>query len=433
MKRFATFTLAVLMAVSMFGCGEKKPAESEVPQVEKKDYSAYAGIVADTKTWYDELMALPIANENMTEDELRQLCVDAMRFNLTFPWTPSKDIIYSFTLLERTSDVYLPMGIAYSGLFYCNNNARGNVWKALDYYDPETGVVDFDDMNGDFLSVMSSACARGCEWGWARISNSTGLETMSSYNQYNSKVTPVGPYNYLPGKYGFSSGDGTKNLINDVGVDVMLQSYAAMQMADGLYSSTAYHVTMCQEDPVVVMDEDGNIDPVQSYVIVMEQDAVGSKTEKKNYTQENGVTMRPLGTVDNKYTFQKLIDSGYVPFTIPELAGTDPVEAGDAYVGGFSDRLENGADITLKELMNKTVMCNYAVCTLQLQVKNPNGDMLYCHKYALETKPFDFSASLGNLEVETKAAAFANGENTVHVYVRMANGELKEAFTTILK
>ncbi len=433
MKRFLAFTLAVLMAAAMFGCGEKKPAASEVPQVEKKDYSAYAGIVADTKTWYDELMALPIANANMTEKELRQLCVDAMRFNLTFPWTPSQDVNYSFTLLDRTSEVSLPMGIAYAGLFYNNNSAKGNVWKALDHYDPETGVVDLELIKGDFVDIMSSACARACEWGWARISNSTGLETMASYSQYNSRVTPVGPYNYLPGKYPFGNSDGTKNIITDNGVDVMLQSYAAMQMADGLYSSTAYHVIMCQADPVVVMDENGKIDAEKSYVLIMEQDAVGTKTEKKNYTQENGITMRPLGTVDEEVSFQRLMDGGYVPFTIPELAGTDPVEAGDAYVGGFSERLENGADITLKELMNKTIICNYAVCTTELQVKNPNGDVLYSYKYSPVTTPFDFNAPLGNLEVETKAAAFANGENTVHVYVRMANGELKEAFTTILK
>lgn len=433
MKKFFAFLLAVLTAFGMFGCGQEQEAAPTFPVQEKKDFSAYAGIVADPKTWYNELMALPIANDQMSEDELRQLCVAAMRFNLTFPWTPTQEIKYSFTLLDRTSEVELPMDIAYSGMFYCNNNAKGNVWKALEYYDPETGAMDFEAMNGNFLSFMSSACARGVEWGWSRVSNSTGLETMASYSQYASRVTPVGPYNYLPGKYPFGNSSGTADIIRDNGEDVMCQSYAAMKPADGLYSSTAYHVIMACSDPEVVMGEDGLIDPEQSYILIMEQDAVGTKTEKKNYQQENGVTMRALGTVDKKYTFRDLLDSGYVPFTIPELAGTDPVEPGEAYLGSASARLENGQEVLLKDLMDKTVMTNYAICTLQLQVKDPDGNVLYTYKYGLETAPFTFKAPMGNAECEEKAAAYADGKNTVHVYVRLSTGELKEAFTTVLK
>ena len=432
-KRLFAFVLAMLMAVGMFGCGQEQEAASTFPVQEKKDFSAYAGIVQDPKTWYDELMALPIANDQMSEEELRQLCVAAMRFNLTFPWTPTQEIKYSFTLLERTSDVELPMDIAYSGLFYCNNNAKGNVWKALQYYDHETGAIDFEAMNGDFLSVMSSACARGVEWGWSRISNSTGLETMASYSQYNSKIVPVGPYNYLPGKYSFSNGSGTKDIIKDNGEDVMCQSYAAMKMADGLYSSSAYHVIMAADAPVVVQDADGGIDPEQSYILIMEQDAVGTKTEKKNYQQENGVTMRALGTVDKKYTFRNLLDSGYVPFTIPELKGTDPVEPGEAYLGNVSTKLESGQEILLKDLMDMTVITNYAICTLQTQIKDPNGNVLYTHTYSLDTTPFTFKVPMGNAEFEEKAVAYADGKNTVHVYVRLSTGELKESFTSVLK
>lgn len=391
------------------------------------------GIVHDPKTWYDELMALPIASPDMTEDELRQLCVDAMRFNLTFPWTPTQDIVYSFTLLDRTSDVELPAGIAYSGLFYCNNNAKGNVWKALEYYDHETGAIDFEAMNGDFLSVMSSACARGVEWGWSRVSNSTGLETMASYNQYNSNIVPVGPYSYLPGQYSFSAGTGTQDIIAANGADIIYQSYAAMKMADGLYSSSSYHVIMAAEAPVVVTTADGVIDPEQSYILILEQDAIGSKTESKNYQQENGVTMRPLGTVDEKYTFAKLLEKGYVPFAIPELVGKDPVEAGEAWVGGVNKKLENGADLTISQLMDQTLITNYAICTVEAQVQDPEGKVLASGKYQLVTTPFTYSASLGNGDFEEAAGKLADGKNTVHIFVRMSNGELIEAFQTVLK
>ena len=431
MKKWIALILCVLTVLSLFGCGEKAPESTQTP---KRDYSAFAGYVHDPKTWYDELMALPIANENMSEDELRQLCVAAMRFNLTFPWTPTMDINYSFTLLERTSEVSLPANkTAYSGLFYCNNNARGNVWKALRYYDPETGAMDIEAMGGQLLSVLSSACARGCEWGWGRVSNSTGLETMSSYSQYNSNIALVGSYSYAPGKYAFGNGSGTQDIIRDNGEDVIVDSYAVMKPADGVYSSSSYHVMMVADNPVIVYDKDGKIDREESYVLVLEQDAVGTKTEKKNYTQENGKVMRPLGGVDNKYTFQDLLDKGYIPFTVKELIGQEPVEAGDSWIGSQTTRIENGTDMVLSDVLTKTLFTNYAICTIEAQVKDPEGKVLltgYCDN---QTTPYTYHAFISNGDFEEAAASYANGKNTVHIYVRMSNGELKEAFTTILK
>ena len=446
MKRLFTLLLCLITVFSLVACGSDTPAETtEAPETTAaptepgpnlppvRSYAQFANIVADPKSWYEGLMAMPIANENMSEQELRQLCVDAMRYNMTFTWTPTLDINYSFTLLERTSEVSLPAGIAYSGLFYCNNNAKGNVWKALQYYDHETGAMDIEAMGGQLLGTLSSACARGCEWGWSRVSNSHGLQTMSSYNQYNSNIALVGPYTYMPGKYAFGNGSGTKDIIADNGVNVMLESYAAMKMADGVYSSSSYHVMMAAEDPVIVRDAGGNIDPNQSYVMILEQDAIGSKTKDQDIEQSNGVTLRQLGGVDRKYTFQDLLNKGYVPFTIKELIGQEPVEAGDAWVGSPTSRLESNSDLTLEEVMGKTLYANYAICTAEIVVKNPAGELLLQHRYDFQSTPLDFNISIRNFDFIDASTPYANGKNTVHIYVRLSNGELIEAFTNVLK
>ena len=91
MKKIIAFVLCLVMTLAMFGCAGGGSTEPTAKPVETRDYSPYANIVADTQTWYNELMAMPIANENMTEQELRQLCVDAMRMNLTFTWTPTNE------------------------------------------------------------------------------------------------------------------------------------------------------------------------------------------------------------------------------------------------------------------------------------------------------------------------------------------------------
>lgn len=435
MKRIIALLLTLLLAVSVLGCGSTaEPTPTQQPTEPGKDYSQYAGIVADPKGWYDTLMAMPIATPDMTEQELRQLCVDAFRMNNTFVWTPTTEISYSFTLLERTSEVNLPKGIAYAGMFYCNNVAKGNVWKALEYYDVETGAMDIEAMGDNMLEIMSSACARACEWAWARVSNSTGLSTMTSYSQYNSKVTPVGPYKYYVGQHSFGSGSGTMDIIAENGEDIMLQSYAAAKMADGLYSSSSYHVIMIAEDPVVVTNAEGQIDANQSYVLVHEQDAIGSKTENKNYQQENGVTIRPLGTIDNKYTFRDLLDKGYLPFTIPELAGTDPVEESDAWLGSNeNDRIENGADITIEQLRSKTLFMTYAMCVVHVQVTDANGTVVTSYTPDITTSPTTFSILSSVIFSEEKLTPYADGNHTISVSVRMANGDLQEVLTTTLK
>ena len=432
MKRMTSLLLTALLLLSLVGCNGEKPAEAPIPTTEpKKDYSAYAGIVEDTKTWYDELMAMPIANGNMTEEELRQLAADAFRINLSFTWTPTKSIEYEFTLLERTTAVSIPVGQAYAGMFYNNNNARGNIWKVLQYYDPETGAMDMDELGSNYFMVLSSACSYGFMQAWNRVSNSHGLNGMESYNAGYSNIVTVGPYTYLPHEHSFAHGDGTPRIIEKNGQQVMLESYAAMKVADGLYTSSSYHVTMCASQPVVVRWSSGKIDPEQSYVLIHEQrNNSGAKFEHK---QGNGVTMRALGTVSTKYTFKDLLDKGYVPFTCKEFLGEDPIEPGEAWIGTKEKKLENSADLTAAEIFSNQVWGNYNVCTLDIQVKDPSGQVLLSHKPAPTTTPEGFSMAFGSEAAELDLVPYANGTNTIHVYARLSNGQLLEAFQTVLK
>ena len=431
MKKLIALFFGILTVLSLVACAaDEAPAVTTEP---RKDYSKYAGIVEDPKTWYDELMALPIANENMTEEELRQLCVDAFRINMTFPWTPTKDIYNTFTLLEKTYESTLPAGIAYSGLLYNSGAAAGNVWKVLSYYDKETGAVDIDAMEGNHISVLSSACAYGAHQAWNRVSNSSNLRGMDSYKLGQSDIVLVGSYTSAPSNYSFMAGDGTLQVIADNGEQVMCESYANTKPADGLYSSSAWHVMMCSATPEVVRFPDGTIDAANSYMLVCEQRADGTKSDELNYQQGNGKIMRPLGTVDRKYTFQWLMEHGYLPFTLKEFTGEDPIEPGKAWMGSQTQELENGSDMTAEELFTKQVYTNYALCTVEIQVKNPDGQVLLSYDAGLMTAPVDYYKSISSAYQPERLAPYADGKNTVHIYTRLANGELLEAFHTILK
>ncbi len=428
MKKILCLLLCFAALFSLLACNaEQTPETTEA--VQEKDYSEFAGIVADPKTWYDTLMAIPVATPDMSEDEIRQICVDAFKANASFVWTPTREIKYNFNLGGDESAIVIPTGIAYAGMFYCNNIAKGNVWKALQYYDHETGVLDIEAMNGSELAVLSSACAKSVEWALARVSNSFDLPDMGSY----ANLIQVGPYTFLPGQYGFSHGDGTKNIIRDNGEDVMGQSYAAMKKADVLYSSSSYHVMMASADPVVVTLSDGRINLAESYILVCEQDAVGTKTTNKDSVQENGKTLRQLGSVDNKYSFRDLMDKGYLPLTVKELIGQDPVEEGEAWIGNANQKIESGTDMDANTLFKNSLCSNYTICTMEIQVKNPAGETLLAYGTGLQTQPTSKTVTLTASMITDEAKALADGQNTIHVMVRLATGALLEAYSGVLK
>ena len=436
MKKYLALLLCMAAILGMVGCGgNAEPATTELgPEpTEKKDYSQWAGIVHDPKTWYEEFIALPVANENMTEDELRQLAVDAFAANMTFHWTPNKEITYDYKLSGNVSQIKLPTGIAYSGLAYATGKSSGMVYKILKYYDKETGVLDVAAMDPNkVMSIVTSACARGAEQGWNRVCNSSGLASMDSFNQYDSRIIPVGPYTYTQADYNYDFGSRTASneIIAANDEQTMYESYACMKAADGLYSSSSWHVAMCYETAVVVRRPGGTIDPDQSYVMILEQEAVGTKTDKRDVIQENGVTLRQLGTVGEKWTFKKLLNSGYIPFTFKEFLGEDPIEPGEAFLGDKTGNKKEPA--TVKEAFGLTLYGNYALCTVDIVVKNPAGEVLVSYDPDFVTLPVTYDVTLQGVLDEERVAPYANGKNTIHVYAQLANGEYLEAYSGIL-
>ena len=433
--RWIALLLLVAVALSLVACGEK---ELGPEKVEKKDYSEFAGIVADPATWVEEFEKLPIANENMTTDELRQLACDAFKANMTFQWTPNIDIKYNYELLDNYKDVLLLTKQAYSGFCYATGIAdatNGTLYKVLPFYDKETGVLDVEAMGDKMLNIISSACSNGVLAGWNRVT--TTKAGMTTFNPYDSPdVVLVGPYTYQPFHYNhnFKSRTCTKEIIQVNGDQTMYESYACMLPADGLYSASAWHVMMCSQAPVVVRNADGTINPEESYLHVHEQGQAGTRNADYDEVQSNGVKIRMMGTVDNKKTFAQLLESGYIPFTLKVFTGENPPQAGKAWIGEHVEApIENGTEMTITQLFGKKLFTNYVLCTLNVVVKNPAGEELVNYNSAIATGVYTTEAMLSEALQKDRPTPYANGKNTIHLEVRLSNGELIEAFNTVLK
>ncbi len=439
LKKLIALLLCFAVVCSFAACSNTDTADTTdvVETTEGKDYSAWAGLVADPTGWLEAYKKLPVANENMTIEELRQLCVDAFKADLTFQWAPNKDISYTY-IIGGEKSVALPAGKAYSGLCYATGvvgATTGNIHKILRYYDTETGVLDVEAMGDQFMGIITSACSFGAMQGWNRAINSHTIETMSTYNATDGKIIPVGPYTYTPDTYNwdFSTSDATTWIILSNGYETMYESYAQMLPADGLFSSPSWHVMMCSAVPVVERNSKGKIDPEKSYLLVCEQDQVGTTGRTTPVPQSDGTPITPLGTVDNKYTFAQLAQSGYIPFTFAEFLGKDPIEPGKAWMGDQFEPISNGVTISLSALAGKTVSSNYVINTAHIDVKNADGKILYTHDLDVVTGPFSNTIALSAILEMDKLASYANGENTIHIMVQLANGELLDAFNTILR
>jgi len=191
---------------------------------------------------------------------------------------------------------------------------------------------------------------------------------------------------------------------------------------------------MCSIAPEVVRDANGVIDPVQSYMHVCEQAAAGTQGNLEDVIQSNGVALRQLGTIDRKVTFKELLDKGYIPFTIKEFIGEDPVEEGKAWLGSVITETPNGEPMTLGELANKQIHANYNITNLVIKAKDPASNELVSYDPALwlSPKPSAMMTSLQEAIEMDKLTPYADGKNTIHIYAQLSNGELLEAFNTLL-
>ncbi len=291
-------------------------------------------------------------------EQLRQTAVQAMRDLLSVQWCSPDGLAYYKNGSKK--HFQYPKDMTFGGVMY--TGASASLFHFLEYYDHETGQLNYPGTADELKMEMGSACADTLLWGWATVTNSTfGGYYPSTMVQKNGYLL-VGEYTYnasLNSYYLMS----TEDIIKENGQQVMARSYAQALPADALVSSTADHAMMVIEAPYVETKSDGSIDTAASYIMIQDQrGGIGAgfyEVEHENYTVHHS------GRISQKFTFDELLEKNYIPVTAPEFTGKKAYDAPEVSV--------NGEFKSLAELLELSIESNYPLALINIRATDAKG------------------------------------------------------------
>lgn len=289
-----------------------------------------------------------------TPEQLRQIAVDYMCRMARVKWTCKDRIDYSF---NNELLVYEP-GQTYVGMIYNNcRNGLENFCEALN----ENGVYSLEDIGWD--TAPGNSCATSIKHAWQLISPDVdytySIDMMPYYKE--TTILPVGDINWdlYDGK------NTTESIVKNTDKNVLMEAYAMALPGEGFerYLDTGGHALMVTMDPIVVRNEDGTINPEESYVFLTDQ----------NNRINNFRDYPSSWKLDFKTSFEKCYTCGWLPVTIKQLR-EGGAEVPDYELTGVPTTQSLEAGVGLKG----SVKCNYCVVTLCAQIHKDcaHGDVV---------------------------------------------------------
>ena len=405
MRKIICFMLAMCFMLGLCACGAKTPATTEptAPQLNMPN-----------KLLVSQVTEFPIATEDMSKAELRQMVIDFFKLQLAFQWTPNMDVTdYDLTNWKSSIPKSINIGSVHGGIPY-QSLGTGNPYRWLEYYDENTGVMDLEKAfaeNGGYgeggamfdqeydadgklvykkyraLTTFFNQCSSSSTWAWERVINSARFGWSFDITAARGFI-PVGCFDYnfeYEGKnYGiaeitsyrkggdlpkaFTTSDIISYLTNNVGYYAIYECYTQVKPGDILVRNG--HVMMV-DTVETKYTKSGKIDPTQSKILVHEQVEAWAMQ-----STIDGVPHRIQGRTGASYKFDELSKQGYLPFTCLELL--DPEDPQDKkhidYYYSYADKIVGTKDsyttFTPKEdCYGEEVEKAYTLCT------NENGNI----------------------------------------------------------
>lgn len=364
-----------------------------------------------TGLWRDRFYSSERLSQTMQE---RQRIVEEYMYQMgTVQWTTPKKLTYvpSSGPNNLHAQTFEP-GQTYSGLPY--NQLNGSMERFVYCLDENNQVLDWvisEKGNGvygpegyeGFIQYMGNDCSSAVSWAWLQVSpivaELDGKDQGGSYAYYTEYMVPnithreqygiypVGNWQtYEPalGAYQVDNETLTAVVIFKNTKETMLEAYAQTRKADALlcYAMNGGHSRLVAEDPVVIRNADGTIDPTISYFLTHEQG-------------DGLLDRRHLGTnsswrVNHRYTFATLMDGSTLE---DETQRQLEKGSGLAYI-----------PITIPAMRNETVaesvLLTYPAADMR-QITGPFSGS-YCSNYRIVSTLLTVRDSAGNTVLETE-------------------------------
>ena len=236
-------------------------------------------VVALKAKWRDNGMIEPLP-QNVVE--VRQKVVSAMYDLCTVEWHLTQDLKHSCTCsLAACHGVYNTV-YTYYGIPY--NHKSSSLARFTYCLNEDKTIVDwFYDLESydGFDIYIGSDCSSTVQQAWWTVSNSTNLcSTNYIPPAYGHGTIAVGDY-----VWDFEMTKQERNGVNNLYTaeyleatgdeQIIYEAYAAARPGDAIVNRVAEggHTRMVAENPVIVRDQDGKIDPTYSYLVTHEQGA----------------------------------------------------------------------------------------------------------------------------------------------------------------
>ncbi len=384
----------------------------------------------------------------------QQKAVDYMKKMGTVPWSATKKMTHYGTsdeLQKRTNihtQIFEP-GETYYGIPY--DHTSGSYERFVYCLDENGTMKDWVTELGDstwggdlgFTAYMGNDCSAAVAWAWMQISpNRVGEREGGAYvflttqmvpnfnNQGRYGIYPVGSWNgekftEKGAAYSVMTLTSTPEIFKANSTERMYEAYAHTRKADALlYGDPGGHVRLVAEDPVVIRDGEGVINPNVSYFLCHEQ---GDGLYNNRYENTHSswrihypYTFRVLAEGSERWGAGKLLEAGsghsYIPITIRALQQED-IPA--PYVTGEITSPVKGA-----------ISSNYRIQSVSLMVKDKGGTVVY-DKQAFVGVQYGYP-DLRGLLMDARLEDYhgdamknaAPGDYTYTVQVLLANGEI---------
>lgn len=279
-KLVCVFLLCVSVLVA---CGEENPPERQ-------------GILTiDPSEYYF------VQEFDLPQEDFRSAAVNHMRKQASIQWVCGKDFAVDESFQSWGIRLHFRQGETYTGIPFADTK--------VSYTQFENCLVDgtlmvdsakWKELYGvQCVSSIMNAVQQFDPYvaGWS-------TELMPSYDSFQGVI--VGEYTIPKGA------KRTKDILDANSEKRIYGAYSQLQKGDIIITKDdvkdASHLRMLVQDPTLVYDAYGNIDPAQSYVTTIEQ------TNQFDKTRTDGV--KTTWWVDHQYSFETLLATNYLPVTL---------------------------------------------------------------------------------------------------------------------